>query len=98
MKHLHSDHLLDTVLTQTMDDVLSNLPPWPETEISRKAEDVLASLPKEQNDSLRSYWTESGPYDEIHCACWYRSVGAAHCLRTLGEVPKTNSSRHSSMF
>lgn len=58
MKHLHSDHLLDTVLTQTMDDVLSNLPPWPETEISRKAEDVLASLPKEQNDSLRSYLNE----------------------------------------
>lgn len=58
MKHLHSDHLLDTLLTQSMDDALSSLPPWQETETSRKAEDVLASLPKEQNDILRSYLNE----------------------------------------
>ena len=58
MKHLHFDHLLDTVLNQIMEDALSNLPPWQETETSRKAEDVLVSLPKEQNDSLRSYLNE----------------------------------------
>lgn len=58
MKNLHSDHLLDTLLTQAMEDALSTLPPWQETETSRKAEDVLASLPKEQNDSLRSYLNE----------------------------------------
>lgn len=58
MKNLHSDHLLDTILTQAMEDALSTLPPWQETKTSRKAEDVLASLPKEQNDSLRSYLNE----------------------------------------
>ena len=58
MQHLHSDHLLDTLLTQSIEDVLSTLPPWQESETSRKAEDVLASLPKEQNDSLRSYLNE----------------------------------------
>lgn len=58
MKNLHSDHLLDTLLTQAMEDALSALPPWQETETSRKAEDVLASLPKEQNDSLRNYLNE----------------------------------------
>ena len=41
-----------------MEDALSNLPPWQETEISHKAEDVLASLPQEQNDCLRSYLNE----------------------------------------
>ena len=60
MKNLHSDHLLDTLLTQAMEDALSALPPWQETETSRKAEDVLASLPKEQNDSLRNYLGEKG--------------------------------------
>lgn len=58
MKNLHSDHLLDTLLTQAIEDALSTFPPWQETETSRKAEDVLASLPKEQNDSLRSYLNE----------------------------------------
>lgn len=58
MKNLHSAHLLDTLLTQSIEDALSTLPPWQETEISRKAEDVLASLPKEQNDSLRNYLNE----------------------------------------
>lgn len=58
MKHLHFDHLLDTILHQIMDDALSNLPTWQETEISRKAEDVLASLPKEQNNCLRNYLNE----------------------------------------
>lgn len=58
MKNLHSDHLLDTLLTQAMEDALSALPPWQETEISHKAEDVLASLPQEQNDCLRSYLNE----------------------------------------
>ena len=58
MKNLHSDHLLDTLLTQAMEDALSALPPWQETEISHKAEDVLASLPQEQNDSLRNYLNE----------------------------------------
>ena len=58
MKNLHSDHLLDTLLTQAMEDALSHLPPWQETETSRKAEAVLASLSKEQNDSLRNYLNE----------------------------------------
>lgn len=58
MKHLRSDHLLNTVLAQIMDDALSNLPPWQETEISRKAEDVLVSLSQEQNECLRSYLNE----------------------------------------
>ena len=58
MKNLHSDHLLDTLLTQAMEDALSALPPWQETETSRKAEDVLASLSQEQNDCLRSYLNE----------------------------------------
>ena len=58
MKHLHSDHLLNTVLAQIMEDTLSTLPPWHKTEISHKAEDVLASLPQEQNDCLRSYLNE----------------------------------------
>lgn len=58
MKNLHSAHLLDTLLTQSIEDALSTLPPWQESESSRKAEDVLASLPKEQNDSLRNYLNE----------------------------------------
>lgn len=58
MKNLHSDHLLDTLLTQAMEDAISALPPWQETEISHKAEDVLASLSKEQNDALRNYLNE----------------------------------------
>lgn len=52
MKNLHTEKLFDRLLVQSMEDALSNLPPWQETEISRKAEDVLASLPKEQNDCL----------------------------------------------
>lgn len=58
MKNLHSDHLLNTLLTQSIEDALSTLPPWHETEIIRKAEDVLASLSKEQNNSLRNYLNE----------------------------------------
>ena len=58
MKNLHTEKLFDRLLVQSMEDALSNLPPWQETEISRKAENVLASLPKEQNDSLRNYLNE----------------------------------------
>lgn len=58
MKNLHTEKLFDRLLVQSMEDTLSNLPPWQETEISRKAENVLASLPKEQNDSLRNYLNE----------------------------------------
>lgn len=58
MKHSHSEQLLPTLLAHCMEDALSHLPPWQETETSRKAEDVLASLPKEQNDSLRNYLNE----------------------------------------
>ena len=58
MKNLHTEKLFDDLLTQSMEDALSTLPPWQETQISRKAEDVLASLSKEQNDSLRSYLNE----------------------------------------
>ena len=65
MKNLHSDHLLDTLLTQAMEDALSALPPWQETEISRKAEDVLVSLPKEQNDCLRNYLNELAEQEAV---------------------------------
>lgn len=58
MKNLHTNHLFDELIAKSMEDALSNLPPWQETETSRKAEDVLVSLPKEQNDSLRSYLNE----------------------------------------
>lgn len=58
MKNLHTNHLLDELIAKSMEDALSNLPPWQETEISHKAEDVLASLPQEQNDCLRSYLNE----------------------------------------
>lgn len=58
MKNLHTNHLFDELIAKSMEDALSNLPPWQETEISHKVEDVLASLPKEQNDSLRSYLNE----------------------------------------
>lgn len=58
MKNLHTEKLFDRLLVQSMEDALSNLPPWQETEISHKAEDVLASLPQEQNDCLRSYLNE----------------------------------------
>lgn len=58
MKNLHTNHLFDELIAKSMEDALSNLPPWQETEISRKAEDVLASLSQEQNDCLRSYLNE----------------------------------------
>lgn len=58
MKNLHTKNLFDELLTQSMEDVLSTLPPWKATETSRKAEDVLASLSKEQNNSLRNYLNE----------------------------------------
>lgn len=58
MKNLHTNHLFDELIAKSMEDALSNLPPWQETEISHKAEDVLASLPQEQNDCLRSYLNE----------------------------------------
>lgn len=58
MKNLHTEKLFDRLLVQSMEDALSSLPPWQKTETSRKAEDVLASLLKEQNDSLRSYLNE----------------------------------------
>lgn len=58
MKNLHTNHLFDELIAKSMEDALSNLPPWQETETSRKAEDDLVSLPKEQNDSLRSYLNE----------------------------------------
>lgn len=58
MKNLHTNHLFDELIAKSMEDALSNLPPWQETEISHKAEDVLASLPREQNDCLRSYLNE----------------------------------------
>lgn len=58
MKNLHTNHLFDELIAKSMEDALSNLPPWQKTEISHKAEDVLASLPREQNDCLRSYLNE----------------------------------------
>lgn len=58
MKNLHTNHLFDELIAKSMEDALSNLPPWQETEISHKAEDVLAFLPQEQNDCLRSYLNE----------------------------------------
>ena len=58
MKNLHTNHLFDELIAKSMEDALSNLLPWQETEISHKAEDVLASLPQEQNDCLRSYLNE----------------------------------------
>jgi hypothetical protein len=58
MKNLHTEKLFDRLLVQSMEDALSNLPPWQETETSHKAEDVLSSLSKEQNDCLRSYLNE----------------------------------------
>lgn len=65
MKNLHSDHLLDTLLTQSIEDVISTLPPWQETETNRKAEDVLVSLPKEQNDCLRNYLNELAEQEAV---------------------------------
>lgn len=58
MKNLHTNHLFDELIAKSIEDALSSLPPWQETETSHKAEDVLVSLPKEQNDSLRSYLNE----------------------------------------
>lgn len=58
MKNLHTNHLIDELIAKSMEDALSNFPPWQETEISHEAEDVLASLPREQNDCLRSYLNE----------------------------------------
>lgn len=58
MKNLHTNHLFDELIAKSMEDALSNLPPWQETEASRKVENVLVFLPKEQNDSLRSYLNE----------------------------------------
>lgn len=58
MKYAHSTQLLPTLLAQCMEDALSHLPPWQETEASRQAETVLASLPNEQNSILRQYLNE----------------------------------------
>ena len=58
MKNLHTEKIFDELLTQSMEDALSALPPWQATETSRKAEAVLASLSKEQNDNLRNYLNE----------------------------------------
>ena len=58
MKHSHSDHLLSALLAQCMENALSHLPPWQETETSRQAEAVLVSLPSEQNTILRRYLNE----------------------------------------
>lgn len=58
MKHFHSEQLLSTLLAQCMGDALSHLPPWQETETSRQAEALLASLPNEQNSILRQYLNE----------------------------------------
>ena len=65
MKNLHTEKLFDRLLVQSMEDALSNLPPWQETEISRKAENVLASLPKEQNDYLRNYLNELAEQEAV---------------------------------
>ena len=65
MKNLHTEKLFDRLLVQSMEDALSNLTPWQETEISRKAEDVLASLPKEQNDCLRNYLNELAEQEAV---------------------------------
>ena len=58
MRHFHSEHLLSTLLAQCMENALSYLPPWQETETSRQAEALLASLPNEQNSILRQYLNE----------------------------------------
>ena len=58
MKHAHSNQLLSTLLAQCIEDTLSHLPPWQETEASRQAEAVLTSLPSEQNAVLRRYLNE----------------------------------------
>lgn len=58
MKYTHSNQLLPTLLAQCMEDALSHLPPWQETEISRQAENILASLPNEQSTTLRQYLNE----------------------------------------
>ena len=58
MKPFHSEQLLSTLLAQCMEDALSHLPPWQETQISRQAEAILASLPNEQNTILRQYLNE----------------------------------------
>lgn len=58
MKNLHTNHLFDELIAKSIEDALSSLPPWQETETSHKAEDVLSSLSKEQNDCLRSYLNE----------------------------------------
>ena len=55
MNYAHSNQFLHTLLAQCMEDALSHLPPWQETEVSRQAEAVLASLPSEQNSILRRY-------------------------------------------
>lgn len=65
MKNLHTEKLFDRLLVQSMEDALSALPPWQETEISRKAEDVLVSLPKEQNDCLRNYLNEFAEQEAV---------------------------------
>ena len=58
MKHSHSEQLLPTLLAHCMEDALSHLPHWQETETSRQAETVLASLPSDQNTILRQYLNE----------------------------------------
>lgn len=71
MKNLHTEKLFDRLLVQSMEDALSNLPPWQETDISRKAEDVLASLSQEQNDCLRSYLNELAEQESVEKQAFY---------------------------
>lgn len=71
MKNLHTEKLFDRLLVQGMEDALSNLPPWQEMDISRKAEDVLASLSQEQNDCLRSYLNELAEQEAVEKQAFY---------------------------
>ena len=58
MKNLHTNHLFDELIAKSMEDALSSLPPWQETKISRRAEEILSSLTKTQTEYLRSYMNE----------------------------------------
>ena len=58
MNYAHSHQLLHTLLAHCMEDALSHLPPWQETEVSRQAETVLASLSSDQSTILRRYLNE----------------------------------------
>ena len=65
MKNLHTNHLFDELIVKSIEDALSSLPPWQETETSHKAEDVLSSLSKEQNDCLRNYLNELAEQEAV---------------------------------